>query len=338
MDSSLNTIFGFINVKFILLILATTCFIYLFIKQGWRIQKAFGSMISLYTPKDNFSLSVNMNQQEFDGIIKKGFAFAKTKSIVITSLVRNVEERMSDIIIKVESLGNMFKKYKVLIVENDSTDNTRQLLLDWKNRNNNVTILGCGYNATSCTMKLPPTSDHSVSTSRIQKMADLRNILLEEIKKNYNDYNYVAMWDLDIYGSLYLDGVATTFCHFQENKDVDVISAFGLNVLFPGKYIYYDTYAHVEKGGSFELSKKTEHDIKIGSLGMKYTYGDKPIEVDSAFGGMTFYTMSGLKDAYYDMTPDNPTGNIECEHVRLHRRIPGKKMMNPSMIHIVLKN
>ena len=36
---------------------------------------------------------------------------------------------------QMEAIGNVFADYAVVIVENDSTDGTRSLLLDWKTRN-----------------------------------------------------------------------------------------------------------------------------------------------------------------------------------------------------------
>src|SRR5205085_6440107 len=55
-------------------------------------------------------------------------------------------------------------------------------------RSSDLTILGCGYNAEKCSMpKAPKTDGHYVDYQRIEKMARLRNIYLDEVKKVYRD-------------------------------------------------------------------------------------------------------------------------------------------------------
>lgn len=313
-------------------------------KQLWRIHKIFNSsLLSFYTPTNIFPL--NENNQKYDQKIRDGYLYMKKKRLIITTLVRNVEDRIPDMIKKCEATGGLFEDYRILIVENNSNDKTRDLLIDWSKKNPKVIVLGCGYNnpqPCSISIATVETKDHFIDRPRIEKMVYLRNIYLEEIKKNteLNTFDFVLMWDLDILGSMYLDGIANTMYHFMkdENLGVDAICSHG--IVFAGAAnLYYDTYAHVDKGKNFDFNSKFSHDISVRTTKMFDKRGDEPYEVNSCFSGATFYRMSALlKDqVFYDMTPSNEN-NLECEHVRLHQKLDGKILLNPSNIHLVLQN
>ena len=125
-------------------------------------------------------------------------------------MIRDVAGRVPLIREKVERLGEAFADYVVLIVENDSKDGTRRLLLEWAARNPKVKVLGCHsvgggrgdggevVPAESCSVPSAPKTDgHSVDRPRIEKMVKLRNVYLDEIKRKYSSWNFAAMWDLD---------------------------------------------------------------------------------------------------------------------------------------------
>ncbi len=61
-------------------------------------------------------------------------------SIAICSIVRNCENQLSKNIILIENLRKYFKSSYVIIYENDSIDNTKNVLLDWQKKSNNVNI------------------------------------------------------------------------------------------------------------------------------------------------------------------------------------------------------
>ena len=314
-------------------------FILVIWKWYWKIQLMYNSsIVSMYTP-DSFAIPENL-KENYDNAVKDGFNVSRTKKVVFAALVRDVEERMPEIEKKVEKMGKMFADYRVLIVENDSKDGTRKYLLGWARRNPRVTILGCGHNAPSCSIKKASakTDGHGVDRQRIQKMVDLRNIYLEEIKTNpeLRNYDYAIFWDLDMIGSVYLDGVAHSMSYLDNRTDVDVVCAYGI-YRWGLLTLFYDTYALLHKGEPFHIDMKTVHDIRKGLWEAKYDRGEDPVEVDSCFSGFAIYRVNSLlpDDVLYDMSPNN---NLECEHVRLNIKIKGKKTVNPSMINLVLEN
>lgn len=309
-------------------------------KYYWKVQLMYNSsLLSLYTP-DSFSIADGTDDY-LEKMTDYGFQEAKNRTLVIATMLRDAEKNISQIIVRAEKVGGMFQDYRIIVVENDSDDNTRSELLNWRKRNPRVIVLGCGVNSRekcsiqSATVK---TEGHSVNRRRIEKMTKLRNIYLDYIKKNLSHFDFLAVWDLDIIGSVYIDGVANTVAQFTHPvhgvKDAEAMCAYGIyrwGVL----ELYYDTYAHLDEGDDFHIDQKPIHDVKKG-LGVKYQRGIAPQEVVSCFSGFTMYKINALQNpqVYYDMTPP---GNIECEHVRLHRRM-GKIYLNPSMIHLVLLN
>jgi len=319
--------------------------IFVIYKCYWRVQVMYNSdLYSLYTPKHVFPV-VRAKEIEHEYLTNKGFEIAKTKRIVICGLLRDAANKIREIRKKIESVGKLFADYRVIIVENDSSDNTRQKLLQWTRHNPKVTILGCGVNATRCSLpkSKKKTEGHLVDAPRIEKMARLRNIYLDHIKEDVSlqKYDYMAVWDMDIVGTVYLDGVSNTIAQFSRLPDAAAICAYGIYRwgLFE---LYYDTYAHIDEGDTFHIDLKSVHDIKKGLM-TKYSRGEDPARVISCFSGFTIYRMSGVlpKSVYYDTTPPSEN-NLECEHVRLHRKIQSnnslKVYLNPSMINLVLVN
>jgi len=292
--------------------------------------------LSLYTP--NFFKIADREKLEY--YTKLGYEYAPKQKIIITTMVRDVIKNIPAIISKAEKVGSLFADYRILIVENNSTDGTREALLAWSSKNPRVTVLGCGVNAPSCSLTFAnnKTIGHEINRGRIDKMTHLRNIYLDYIKNTpeLHDFEYTMMWDLDIVGIAYIDGISNSIGHFVTRKDVDVITAYGI---YRWGYItvYYDTYAHLDLGEEeLDVKNKTAHDIEKG-FGIKCKRGEDLIPINSGFGGLTIYRTSVLlrPEVTYTVSPGE---NIECEHVRLHRVIGKGIYMNPSMINYVLKN
>lgn len=298
----------------------------------------------------------------YEKTLAKGIREASKTKVLIVGMVRDVAKSIPAIREKVERIGKHFLDYKVLIVENDSIDGTRNLLFQWKKTNPRVTILGCGvdYHPTSVTdalrsdslrpdalrsdslrsscslPKTPKTIGHSATRPRIEKMAMLRNIYLDYIRTlPEGEYPYSLIWDLDSLSVLYEDGVLHTIGTMAKDPTIGVSCANGIYNWGFFTY-YYDTYAHLEKGEIYDPDDKMAHNLRHGALESRYYRGEDPAEVDSCFSGFTIYRTDVLTKSKYDL----PEGKLVCEHVALHQRMPRnvKKVVNPSMINLVLLN
>jgi hypothetical protein len=315
-------------------------FFYLLWFNYYRIQLLYDvNVLGSHTP-EKFTIPKG-NENEYNKRVHMGVKEMLLSRIILCSLLRDVEDRIPMIIEKVENMGKIFKDYRVLIVENDSKDNTRNLLLEWASRNNKVIILGCGINVNECHLNLKKTEGHAVDRTRIEKMVYLRNLYLNEIKKNYSNWDYFAVWDLDIIGSVYLDGLANSFGYLTKFKNpyfnIDAMCAYGIKST-PFTYYYYDPYAHVKQGGTFHINEKLQHALETGYELLGLQRGETPLKVDSCFGGFTIYKIKSilLKNAEYG-TSSKDTDNLICEHVYLNDFIDNI-YLNPSMIYVVLVN
>ena len=306
------------------------------------IQLKYNS-VSLYTPE-----SIKSSDPQVEGILNQKVVFgaeiAKTKKVIITGLLRDTEDNIPFIIKKVEAVGKLFDDYAVLIVENNSKDKTRELLLAWAKKNSKVVILGCGVNNTECSIDFAKTKTegHGVSYDRINKMVKLRNISLDYIKHHpqLRLYDYTIMWDLDIIGTAYLDGILISIYELDKNADISGICATGVRRYAGGLFsIYYDTYAHIDEGDNFHIDRKMAHDIEKGFKHAQHPRGSELIKVKSCFSGFTIYRTSSLLPPHvrYTMTPPGDD-NIECEHARLAKVLPGEMSLNPNSINMVLLN
>lgn len=308
--------------------------------KSWKVQLMYNSLgTSIYTP-ESFSVRTGKESSLNEKIVK-GRNLAKNKRIIITGLLRDSSKNIKYIRKKIEKIGSAFKDYKVIIVENNSSDDTREKLLEWKNLSNKVTILGCGINAKKCNLTgiLSKKSEgHSVYRKRIEKMVNLRNIYLDYIRNNkeLHNYNYTIVWDLDTISITYLDGIFTSIYELH-NRNISAICALGVYRWLGVMPLYYDTYAHIDYGDNFHIDSKLKHDIQKGiQKGLEYKRGDDLVRVKSCFSGFTIYKTKDLLNIKYTMTPSK--NNLECEHVRLNKKLPNGIYLNPSMINFVLYN
>ncbi len=272
------------------------------------------------------------NKCDYNSTVQRGLKHMKEQNVVICGLVRDVQPQMNDIIKKVEHIGSKFKSYKVLIVENDSNDKTREALLKWKELNNDVIILGCGINSKKCELRLPMYELYSSKPARIKKMAYLRNLYLDLVKKYFRTYDYMLAIDLDIVGSFYTDGIANSFDHLKDNPKIDALCANGIDIYLEK---YYDPFAFIEDGKDIEYSSQKEklaHDKYIMNK-IKFGKCDPLYKVSSCFGGLAVYRIGSILGQSYDY-PKN--GKLGCEHNYFHKDL--NMYLNPSMIYSVLKH
>jgi len=280
---------------------------------------------------------------------EQGKAYLKTKKVVFCGLIRDGEERLPHLISKVEKMGKYFKDWEVLIVENDSKDKTRSILLDWANTSKKVSVLGCGgINLPECKLNMKRTIGHEVTDYRISKMANLRNIYLDEIEKR-DDIDLVIVWDFDLISEVDEIGLFKTGYKLLTNNDINAVCANGIikHDIIPfitsekikkeigvPIYTYYDTFAYRELND------------KITPIKNKYFYDfiysnpepcdDKLKKVRSCFGGFTIYKKDGLLKSKYGTYNDENNMAI-CEHEFLNKQIDGV-YHSKELLHLVYKN
>ena len=234
------------------------------------------------------------------------------RTAIICILARDVEKSLIKNIPKIDSLRNYFKNSWVIAVENDSIDQTKELLFNWQFKNKGIFIDSFVSNFNSQAKFEKEKIFPGASRSRIERMVFIRNHYINFIKANNMHSDYIIVIDID------LD-------NFNEKEIVAAIKNAPNNwsAIFANGRLYstilkkiaftkfYDTYAYVP------LNSKTVHltyreqflnrDLKL----KKYT------QCKSAFGGIGIYKYNSVIDSEYK-TVDNERCSLQeviCEHI-----------------------
>lgn len=295
--------------------------------------------------KNNFSCE-GYSENE----ITLGKEYLKSKKVAFCGLIRDGGERLPHVISKVEDMGKYFKDWEVLIVENDSKDNTRSMLLDWSNKSKKVSVLGCGgINLPECKLNMKRTIEHEITDYRITKMATLRNIYLDELKKR-DDIDLVIVWDFDLISEIDEDGLFKTGYKLLMNNEINAVCANGIikhdaMPFITGEkikkeigvplYFYYDPFAYRElKDEITPLKRKPYYDVIYSN---PEKCDDRILKkVRSCFGGFTIYKKKALLNSRYGTYKDVNNSPI-CEHEFLNEKIDGV-YHSKELLHLVYKN
>ena len=296
--------------------------------------------------------SNNKKERYSQDEIALGKEYLKSKKVAFCGLIRDREDILPHLISKVEDMGKYFKDWEVLIVENDSKDNTRSMLLDWSKSSNKVSVLGCGgVNLPKCKLNMKATLDHEFSDYRINKMATLRNIYLDEVRKR-NDIDLVIVWDFDLKSEVDEVGLFKTGYNILMNNDINAVCANGIAdnyflKFLPGKKMkkafgllyYYDTYAYRELDDEItHIKDKIFYDEFYRKDPDEWS-NNKGIDlkkVRSCFGGFAIYKKDALLKYKYG-TYNDINGAPICEHEFLNEKIDGVYHSN-ELVHLIYGN
>lgn len=317
-----------INLFIVLKILIITILIFL----GLCIFESFLQInpIKYYYPNYFNSDIVHFDDDVPLDIIQKsiyGSKIAKEKRIVFCGLARDIEKYIEKSIIKLEIVGKYFKDYKIIIFENDSSDDTRNLIKTNCTRNNKIILLNCNnMNSTECKLKNKKGYDYGMlSKQRIHKMAQYREQYLNYVKTNLSDYDYMMVCDMDLSGNQCIDGIFTSII----KSDWDAIYING-KTSFWGFFglitITYDGFAFVNYNSEFTKKNNLGLEILLQILLMNsgINYSKEFYQVKSAFNGYALYKINSIKNASY-------IGDYNCEHINLSKNINdngGKQYIN----------
>ena len=266
-------------------------------------------------------------------MVHHGFEKMKSSRIVIAGLCMNIEHVVQDLIRRIEHIGSMFADYRVVIFENDSSDSTRSLLLDWQSRNSRVYVLECPEDILCRLKQSSAVVDGTMSEGRMKKMVGYRNRVLEHIRENHAEFDTVMFMDFDIRGPISTEGLASSFgCYSLW----DSVSAYGLNgiSMTAGVPVYYDLLAYDDN--TYNISKNLLHGVFIVNKMMYMKRGGYLIPVSSGFAGPALYKMDVIR-AGVTYTP--PDGVYVCEHVIFHNNMKRsgfrRIFINPNMMVLV---
>lgn len=248
--------------------------------------------------------------------------FIKKKKIVFIGCARSCESTIRESIAVISKIGSLFSEYKIIVAENNSSDNTRKILEDI---------------CQTYPIELFAFDNlDAVMPYRTQRLSFCRNKLLDAAINSQYDYICVADLDGVFSESLQLSSFLSNW-EFEECWD----ACFPIN-----EGIYYDLWAlrHPElmpedfsirmNRADYVLDQLNIMNVFVNPLqNIKFDLIKGWLEVDSAFGGMGIYKAHSLTNARY-WGLDNRVET--CEHVELHRKMKAnnsaKLYINPRFI------
>lgn len=246
-------------------------------------------------------------------------ASTKKPTLVITGLVKDAQKHLNKLERGIRRVtDNAFQLEHLIFYENDSTDDSVEMLNTWRTWAKNMTII----------------SEKNVSIpQRTDRLAHGRNLVMRELLNlpNIDDIDYLLILDMDEV-NYHLSNVA---------QCLNLPPGFG--VCCANQYkVYYDLWAlrTFDSWLAFDLWKSP--------LSLRVVVNDKyrhipasadPIPVRSCFGGAALYNVSAIKhlplDTMYRGTeidrfdPDKKYPG--CEHVPFHeelqRNVPNYTLM-----------
>jgi hypothetical protein len=253
-------------------------------------------------------------------------------SIAICGLARNCAYKLSGNIKFIEALKTYFKFLQVIVVENESHDNTRAILDNWLESTSSVIILdGIKRSTVSISDQSNSKVNPYYSHKRISYLAALRNQYLNYIKSDGRAYDYILILDFDV-DKISLSGVLNSF---EQRDSWDVACAYGYSISPRLQERIHDTYAMVLIGEEYNPQqegpiKQLQRDVRLnknrGSL----------FPVYSAFGGLSIYKAGLLYGINYQaLRNDDSKVEVRCEHFsifhQLHQKLDTRVVINPRM-------
>lgn len=269
---------------------------------------------------------------------KKVLRELATKKIVVGILARDCETAILNNIPRIERLGAFFKDYKVVVLENDSKDHTKEVLTTWMNQNTHVYV-NMSNTGSITKPKLRSNSKYpGASEYRIKKMAILREQLFSIIKQG-DTPDYCMFIDIDIenfsveglinaiaeapidWGGLFANGTHTR------------IDKQGNRIHIP---FQYDYFAYIPAGSSPEATFNKKFFSKWYMPYVEWTLNkkimkSKYVKCISAFNGIGIYKWDAIKTNHYTTYPTTELAKENCtlcEHIPFNLSVVEKGYSN----------
>lgn len=264
----------------------------------------------------------------------------------ITGCAQNSASHLASVFKNIERLRSLFAQSQILILENDSIDDTRALIRDY------------AFSVQSVSALTFPGLNNIIPQKTI-RLAHLRNIAMSWLAENS------GLEEVDVVVVLDLDEVNTEpwdLNIFQELISSWMMQAESAAIFANQQGIYYDLWAlrHTQhspddvwsaiiKAHAEDKSLSDQELLEMIYLPRQFSLpvGSPPLQVSSAFGGLAIYKAEWLKKAQPHYIGEQPLSlktsqgtrwlRVQCcEHVAFNQQIAlagGSLWIYPEMIN-----
>ncbi len=214
------------------------------------------------------------------------------EKVIICGVCRNVETTFPKTCAMIEEIGQLFQDYRVIVYENNSTDQTALLLKCWEARNNRVFIKS-EYVSDEDYAKIVINQTWDKQVFRPERIAIARNKVLDiAFSPTYDSIPYVIWIDMDFEVMPNYEAIVEVF---QNSDRWDGVLAYGID----SNDHFFDWYALRSRLYPFgpELLGSEAWDAMNKSLTLAPQEDWYP--VFSAFGGLGIYKKSSIVGCKY---------------------------------------
>ena len=227
-------------------------------------------------------------------------------NVIICGVVKNVGDRLINNIRLVRKLTEKFNKCKIVIYENNSTDNTKEILkIIEKYDNIKVIMENISDEEIKKSSKIWAYTKVTGSNHpcRIEQISNARNKLLEEInKEEYNEFSVVVWIDLDGRG-FDIKGIENSVKQVVKNEKI---------IITGNSSPYYDYYALRSQHSIYNLlgPELIGETFWKNYSKIELDYNSSLIEIYSGFNGIAVYHKNIFKTYKYNCIVDDNIKNM----------------------------
>ena len=251
--------------------------------------------------------------------------------VCFVGLARDCAAALAGNLSRVLKLAEECKGWRLHVEENDSVDDTVQVLTDFASQFRQATFTSRRLGRESY--------GGEFGGRRTIQLAEYRTACQRWVRENAADCDYVMAVDLDAWGGWWHDGVLAGFGWLVELQgaygmasvsllETQMLAQEGKTAKIVQKFAHFDAWA-LRGVGQPDVA---HDDYTRGDGGWKHHWlppvGSQPALVASAFGGFVIYRTAAYLAGTYD-------GSADCEHVQYHdsiRRATGQHLyVCPSM-------
>jgi hypothetical protein len=246
--------------------------------------------------------------EEYAEEVAFGREIARDSTVAFVAICRNACPFLPRTLDLVEETAARFRDWSCYIHENDSVDDTKQILGRWQDGERRHASLNTNGR---------PHLNYTTSTERTHALAEYRSAC-QQFVRNGEPPEYVVVFDTDPWGGWSIDGLMTSIAYLVESQGVASCLASYSWAEVPGPRgpaaIHYDAFALRHNHWRRRDQQWIHH--------WHPPVGSPPVPMNSAFGQLAIYR----RDAYLAMRYSGE----DCEHVCAHRTMPGRLYLNPS--------
>lgn len=237
---------------------------------------------------------------------------ARDASVAFVAICRNAMPWLPLTLPLVEETGRCFREWRAFVYENDSEDETKEVLAEWSDGEQRQVALN---------LHNRPHLNHTTEPVRTHALAEYRTACQWAVRHG-PPVDYVIVFDTDPWGGWSIDGVLNSLAWLERLPVLYGLASYSwceTQQPFGPFAMHYDAFAA-------RLNHWTRRDQQWFHH-WHPVVGSPPVPFRSAFGQLAIYRGSDYLAGKYS--------GEDCEHVCFHRSIHGATgralSLNPSM-------